>query len=182
MPKATKSKSSLSQSSLSFSNSKRTGSAKSAGKKSPAVRRPDIENPVEENYNADVIDVDSDSDYATPRKGKAKALPKPTSDTEPEETPQAAPIRKGRGKKEIPLAPPTKFPIHTEHEQPEHQILRVFDLTYKYGPCIGMSRLDRWKRADAMGLNPPREVYDILTTQLGDDYQQDVFFKFNKLI
>lgn len=32
------------------------------------------------------------------------------------------------------------------------------DSTYEYGPCIGVSRLERWERARAMGLNPPVAV------------------------
>ncbi|KAJ2915928.1 hypothetical protein MD484_g4490, partial [Candolleomyces efflorescens] len=46
-------------------------------------------------------------------------------------------------------------------------ILRIFDMDYEYGPCIGMTRLERWERANAIGLNPPAEVYDILMTQEG---------------
>jgi len=30
--------------------------------------------------------------------------------------------------------------------------------SYKYGPCIGTTRMQRWKRAQALGLNPPIEV------------------------
>ncbi len=30
--------------------------------------------------------------------------------------------------------------------------------SYEYGPCIGMTRLQRWERADALGLNPPLAV------------------------
>lgn len=37
-------------------------------------------------------------------------------------------------------------------------ILRVFDLTEDYGPCVGMNRLERWERADALGLDPPAAV------------------------
>lgn len=37
-------------------------------------------------------------------------------------------------------------------------ILRVFDMTSAYGPCVGMSRLQRWERAKKWGLNPPEEV------------------------
>jgi len=31
-------------------------------------------------------------------------------------------------------------------------------LTAKYGPCVGISRLERWERAHKWGLNPPEEV------------------------
>jgi DNA polymerase delta subunit 4 len=30
--------------------------------------------------------------------------------------------------------------------------------SYEYGPCVGVSRLERWERASALGLNPPNEV------------------------
>lgn len=42
-------------------------------------------------------------------------------------------------------------------------ILRVFDMTAKYGPCVGISRLDRWKRAQKLGLEPPEEVIFFVT-------------------
>ncbi|KAK9144100.1 hypothetical protein Sjap_004003 [Stephania japonica] len=38
------------------------------------------------------------------------------------------------------------------------QLLREFDMNMAYGPCIGMSRLNRWERAHKLGLNPPEEV------------------------
>lgn len=30
--------------------------------------------------------------------------------------------------------------------------------SYEYGPCAGVTRLERWERADALGLKPPPEV------------------------
>ncbi|PVG00756.1 hypothetical protein CPB86DRAFT_824121 [Serendipita vermifera] len=59
--------------------------------------------------------------------------------------------------------------IHTEGETKFQKILRVFDLSYEYGPCVGVTRLERWERAQAMGLNPPKEVHDILLTQEGQN-------------
>ncbi|KAJ8473159.1 hypothetical protein ONZ45_g16402 [Pleurotus djamor] len=72
-------------------------------------------------------------------------------------------------------------PIYAEDESKISQILRVFDLTYTYGPCAGVSRIDRWKRAKAMGLNPPKEVYEILTTKSASEdpaYSQSVFNRY----
>ncbi|KAJ7509895.1 DNA polymerase delta, subunit 4-domain-containing protein [Mycena galericulata] len=69
--------------------------------------------------------------------------------------------------------------IHAEDQDKFHDILRVFDLSYEYGPCIGVPRLERWERASAMGLNPPSEVRDILTTRQGasdPSYSQSVFY------
>ena len=28
----------------------------------------------------------------------------------------------------------------------------------QYGPCVGVTRIERWERASALGLNPPQEV------------------------
>jgi len=58
-------------------------------------------------------------------------------------------------------------PIHANSQNKIHEILRVFDLSYEYGPFVGISRLERWERAEALGLNPPVEVKDILTTRQG---------------
>ncbi|XP_043693946.1 DNA polymerase delta subunit 4 [Telopea speciosissima] len=41
-------------------------------------------------------------------------------------------------------------------------LLRQFDMNMAYGPCIGMSRLDRWERANSLGLDPPKELGDLL--------------------
>ncbi|KAJ8509970.1 hypothetical protein OPV22_000404 [Ensete ventricosum] len=44
----------------------------------------------------------------------------------------------------------------------EEERLRQFDLDMRYGPCLGLSRMERWDRAAAMGLNPPADVEAIL--------------------
>jgi DNA polymerase delta subunit 4 len=43
--------------------------------------------------------------------------------------------------------------------------LKQFDLNYDYGPCIGITRLERWKRANKLGLNPDRIILIILTSE-----------------
>ncbi|KAG8833226.1 hypothetical protein FRC18_003977 [Serendipita sp. 400] len=58
--------------------------------------------------------------------------------------------------------------VHTQSEDKVQRLLRVFDLSYEYGPCVGVTRLERWKRADALGLNPPVEVRDILLSEKGE--------------
>ncbi|KAJ7815029.1 hypothetical protein B0H14DRAFT_2848844, partial [Mycena olivaceomarginata] len=60
--------------------------------------------------------------------------------------------------------------IHAEDQDKFHDMLRVFDLSYEYGPCIG--------RAAALGLNPPVEIRDILTTRQGatQSYSESVFY------
>ncbi|TBU56796.1 DNA polymerase delta, subunit 4-domain-containing protein [Dichomitus squalens] len=69
-------------------------------------------------------------------------------------------------------------PVHANGQSMVHHILRVFDLSYEYGPCVGVSRLDRWERAHALGLNPPPEVKEILLTKEGgtdEQFSQSVF-------
>jgi len=70
-------------------------------------------------------------------------------------------------------------PLHSKNQTKVHEILRVFDLSYEYGPCVGVSRLERWERAQALGLNPPVEVHKILMTKQGsteDQYKQNVLY------
>jgi DNA polymerase delta subunit 4 len=58
-------------------------------------------------------------------------------------------------------------------------ILRDFDLTGKYGPCVGISRIERFERAEKLGLQPPAVVGQILKTQQGGadaDLARDLFF------
>ncbi|KAH7890914.1 DNA polymerase delta, subunit 4-domain-containing protein [Phlebopus sp. FC_14] len=70
-------------------------------------------------------------------------------------------------------------PIHSEGQNRIHQMLRFFDMSYEYGPCVGMTRLERWERAEMFGLNPPPEVREILLTKEGmekDEYAQCVLY------
>lgn len=41
-------------------------------------------------------------------------------------------------------------------------MLRQFDMNMAYGPCLGIPRLARWERAQKLGLNPPKEIGDLL--------------------
>ncbi|KAL1798783.1 hypothetical protein ACET3X_002820 [Alternaria dauci] len=42
------------------------------------------------------------------------------------------------------------------------KILREFDMSAHYGPCTGIARLKRWKRAQRLDLDPPIEVLAVL--------------------
>jgi DNA polymerase delta subunit 4 len=57
--------------------------------------------------------------------------------------------------------------VHPQIQSAIHTILRHFDLTPRYGPSVGISRLDRYRRAKKMGLKPPTEVLQILDTEEG---------------
>lgn len=52
--------------------------------------------------------------------------------------------------------------MHQESVPLHEKILRHFDLSGQYGSCIGITRLDRWKRANGLGLEPPLEVLAVL--------------------
>ncbi|MCJ1246508.1 hypothetical protein MMC30_003716 [Trapelia coarctata] len=55
--------------------------------------------------------------------------------------------------------------VHQQGLSLEDKILREFDLSYHYGPSIGIPRTKRWKRAAALNLNPPIEVLAVLLKQ-----------------
>ncbi|CDH51335.1 predicted protein [Lichtheimia corymbifera JMRC:FSU:9682] len=63
---------------------------------------------------------------------------------------------------EAPSSSPRVVGIHQEHLSQEEILLRKFDLDYKYGPCVGLTRMERWLRAEKLGLNPPKEVKEQL--------------------
>lgn len=47
--------------------------------------------------------------------------------------------------------------------QPKHQHEHLLTLpNSKFGPCIGMTRLERWERAEKLGLAPPPAVRELL--------------------
>ncbi|KAK4526083.1 hypothetical protein GAYE_SCF19G3994 [Galdieria yellowstonensis] len=67
-----------------------------------------------------------------------------------------------------------------EREQ-EERILKEFDLNYQFGPCVGIGRLTRWKRAQSLGLNPPKIVLEILERR-GSEVDEDLFQTYKNLI
>lgn len=46
----------------------------------------------------------------------------------------------------------------------EDTLLRSFDLDQNFGPCVGLSRKERWQRAEGFGLEPPAKVWSLLST------------------
>jgi len=54
-----------------------------------------------------------------------------------------------------------------EEEDATETALRSFDMDMSYGPCIGLTRLERWHRAQRLGLAPPPEVLSLLETGPG---------------
>ncbi|KAK3904883.1 DNA polymerase delta subunit 4 [Staphylotrichum tortipilum] len=55
--------------------------------------------------------------------------------------------------------------VHKKHGEglsTGEKVLRYFDVSSQYGPCIGIARVKRWQRAQRLGLNPPVEVLAVL--------------------
>jgi DNA polymerase delta subunit 4 len=63
--------------------------------------------------------------------------------------------------------------VHQQSLSVEEKILRHFDLSSQFGPCIGISRVNRWKRAQRLELNPPLEVLAV-ALQMEDEYRGEV--------
>eukprot|EP00249_Psilotum_nudum_P010964 c22880_g1_i1 orf=144-482(+) len=42
------------------------------------------------------------------------------------------------------------------------ELLRQFDMDIRYGPCLGVTRLERWERAKRLSLQPPEDVKEVL--------------------
>ncbi|PYH42322.1 putative DNA polymerase delta subunit 4 [Aspergillus saccharolyticus JOP 1030-1] len=62
--------------------------------------------------------------------------------------------------------------VHQDDLTTHEKILRHFDLSSQYGPCIGIARLRRWRRANMLNLNPPIEVLAVLLKDSGDAKQR----------
>ncbi|KAK5866621.1 hypothetical protein PBY51_020797 [Eleginops maclovinus] len=78
--------------------------------------------------------------------------------------------RGARKAKRPPSPPPTQQEAGAETPQEkELRTLRNFDLDWRFGPCIGISRLQRWERAKLHGLNPPEEIRELLLLQTHTD-------------
>ncbi|EFY90388.1 hypothetical protein J3458_005123 [Metarhizium acridum] len=52
--------------------------------------------------------------------------------------------------------------VHQEGLSVNDKVLRYFDVSSQYGPCIGIDRMKRWQRAERLGLRPPIEVLSVL--------------------
>ncbi|KAM8841806.1 DNA polymerase delta subunit 4 isoform 2-T2 [Synchiropus picturatus] len=77
-------------------------------------------------------------------------------------------------KRRTPSPPPTE--AHQEVREEELQKLRQFDLDWRFGPCTGISRLQRWERAQLHGLSPPEEIrYLLLQTHTDPEYSQSLW-------
>ncbi|XP_060908938.1 DNA polymerase delta subunit 4 isoform X2 [Labrus mixtus] len=82
-----------------------------------------------------------------------------------------------RAKRSPPPSPPPQEEAETKSVREEElQQLKQFDLDWRFGPCTGISRLQRWERAKLHGLNPPEEIRELLLkTQTDPEYTQSLW-------
>ncbi|KAI4823219.1 hypothetical protein E4T44_10105, partial [Aureobasidium sp. EXF-8845] len=59
--------------------------------------------------------------------------------------------------------------VHQQGLDVTEKILREFDMSGQYGPCIGIARVKRWRRANTLGLHPPIEVLAVLLKESDKD-------------
>ncbi|KAK3045134.1 hypothetical protein LTS18_014495 [Coniosporium uncinatum] len=52
--------------------------------------------------------------------------------------------------------------VHQEALRLGEKVCREFDTDGRFGPCMGIARIKRWKRAQGLGLQPPIEVLAVL--------------------
>lgn len=53
-------------------------------------------------------------------------------------------------------------PVHQEGMGLGEKVLRHFDVSSQFGPCVGIDRKKRWMRAQRLGLAPPIEVLAVM--------------------
>jgi len=66
--------------------------------------------------------------------------------------------------------------VASNADEEEAEILRAFDHAEKFGPCVGITRLVRWLRAERHGLDPPTRVKEILESIDDDDPAHESIF------
>ncbi|XP_022109665.1 DNA polymerase delta subunit 4-like [Acanthaster planci] len=90
--------------------------------------------------------------------------------------------RAGKAKSTAPTADENEREV-SDHEtaqqvliDKEIDVLKQFDLCWEYGPCTGISRLERWERAEKHGMNPPEEVKKLILKHDEDEtYTQSLW-------
>ncbi|XP_037620655.1 DNA polymerase delta subunit 4 [Sebastes umbrosus] len=85
--------------------------------------------------------------------------------------------RRAMKREKKPTPPPPQKEAETETvREKDLQTLRQFDLDWRFGPCTGISRLQRWERAKLHGLSPPEEIrYLLLQTHTDNEYNQSLW-------
>ncbi|KAF2459193.1 DNA polymerase delta, subunit 4-domain-containing protein [Lineolata rhizophorae] len=89
---------------------------------------------------------------------QARAEPREEIEAEAEKVSESRIKAYWREKEKARLAPR----VHQEGLSVHEKVLREWDTSGQYGPCMGIPRIKRWKRAYKLNLNPPIEVLAVL--------------------
>ncbi|KAF1990857.1 hypothetical protein K402DRAFT_369858 [Aulographum hederae CBS 113979] len=112
----------------------------------PAVASPDLEEPT----TAEIAIIDQAEQEAAQEETAEEKKARKVTDAQ---------IKKyWKAKESVRNAPR----VHQKELSVEEKVLREWDTSGQYGPCIGIARMKRWKRAHRLGLQPPMEVLAIL--------------------
>ncbi|ATY65608.1 DNA polymerase delta subunit [Cordyceps militaris] len=114
------------------------------------VAEPEAEEPVEEDEDEEEEEEDVIEEVVVPEKTQAELQAEKLSEA-----------RIGKYWKSIEaerMAPR----VHQQGLSLHEKVLRYFDVSSQYGPCIGTPRMKRWQRAERLGLSPPIEVLAVL--------------------
>ncbi|KAK7929774.1 hypothetical protein WMY93_006169 [Mugilogobius chulae] len=85
--------------------------------------------------------------------------------------------RRGGKREKSPTPPPTPEQIANAARLEDLEKLKQFDLDWRFGPCTGISRLQRWERAQVHGLNPPEEIKELLLQSEHDPELRDSLWR-----
>ncbi|GAA5860736.1 hypothetical protein JCM3774_006269 [Rhodotorula dairenensis] len=125
--------------------------------------------------------------FASTKKGGAATAKQQSAKSVGTTKKVAVPNGKAAGKSELAGLYPRLYkkalremgtPIHRDEMDDIEIILRVFDANEEFGPCSRMTRLERWERAEKLGLQPDPEIAEILRSEEGRNtlaYRDSVF-------
>ncbi|XP_077305173.1 DNA polymerase delta subunit 4 [Lithobates pipiens] len=107
--------------------------------------------------------VKGEAEQTQPAGGKAK---RKTLKNEKQDS--GDPTTRGSSHIDAVEAPPPKL-------TPLEKLVR-FDLDWNFGPCTGISRMERWQRAQNLDLMPPQDIKQILLAHSSDpQYQHNLW-------
>ncbi|KAK1983021.1 DNA polymerase delta [Colletotrichum cereale] len=124
-----------------------------------AVERADIGKPAKEEEEADEIQLDDPANPEIEEAEVGEEIPEKSESAARAEKISDAQINKYWKAVEAQRIAPR---VHQKDVSLSEKVLRYFDVSSQYGPCIGLQRMKRWQRAERLGLNPPIEVLAVL--------------------
>ncbi|MCJ1318819.1 hypothetical protein MMC15_004150 [Xylographa vitiligo] len=146
--KITKPSISASSKNLDKANTKKLAEAAEIASPSPAAEEVDVQ--IKEQLTTAELAIRSQVEAETKERTDAEAKASKITDAQ---------VKRYWKKKEEERKAPR---VHQQGLSVEEKVLREFDLSSQFGPCVGIVRTKRWKRAEALGLQPPLEVLAVL--------------------